>query len=164
MIKHLNKLGAVKVSAIITIGFLAGLLLIWPLIHTAEAREIPSQTFVLPSSTSVTHSANTYIILWQIETGHLVDATDGTFAVGTTWANAAIEDTLIDPHAENLLVWLATLPALDADIHYGFAVFDAATPAGTDVPTMGPFLYDPTTNRVYSDTNPISSRRVRVIQ
>lgn len=116
-----------------------------------KAATIASQTFVLPSSDSVTHTANTYIILWDKATGNLV-ADAGTIASGNTWTGGDIATAV---HAQNGTAWTATIPALDNQYEYVMCIYDAASPAKTDVPTMGPFLYDPETNNVYSDTNPM---------
>ena len=144
-----------KYAGKITIGLILAILLMvgvtWTVTDRAGAATIASQTFVLPSSSSVTHTTNTYIILWDKATGNLV-ADAGTIASGNTWTGGDIATAV---HAQNGTAWTATIPALDNQYKYVMAIYDAASPAKTDVPTMGPFLYDPVTNNVYSDTNPM---------
>ena len=117
-----------------------------------------SRTFVLPSSATVTHSANTYIILFDIATGDLVNASTGAVASTVTWGDADIATTV---HSENGLVYTATLPDLDSQYQYGLAVFDAASPAKTDTPTIGPIRYDPATGNTYTDSVPVLGNQVR---
>jgi hypothetical protein len=115
---------------------------------------------VLPSSSTVTHTANTYIVIWDRRTGNLV-ADAGTVAAANAWTDGDIATAV---HAENGTVWLATIPALESVYEYAMAVYDNASPAKTDVPTMGPFLYDPSSRTVFTDTNPITGNKTRVIQ
>ena len=146
MKKHI---GIIKVSFVL---LLASVLLAVAIIAIpAEAKTTVSQTFVLPSSSTITHTADTYIILWEAATGNLVNDA-GTIAVANTWTQGDIETTV---HNENGTVYTSTIPALDTTKVYSIAVYSNAAPAKTDVPTMGPFYYDPQTNRVYTDTNPI---------
>ena len=145
----------------VTIGLICIILALgitWTVTQQADAATIASQTFVLPSSSTVTHTANTYIILYQRQTGHLVDD-NGAIAGGNTWTGGDIATAV---HAQNGLVWTATIPALNSNVEYVMAVFDNVAPAKTDVPTMGPFLYDPEQNITYSDTNPIRRKNVGV--
>lgn len=142
-------LGIVLIIIAIAIAFMV-------VSRPAQADQSLSQTFTLPSSSSVTHTANTYIILWDIKTGNLV-ADAGTIAAGNTWTGGDIATAV---HAQNGLVWTATIPALDDQVEYGMAIFDAASPAKTDVPTMGPFLYDARINKAYTDTSPVQRANV----
>ena len=154
-----RKYGKIAVYTIITLMSLITVMVIASKAMAAVSTELTeSQTFVLPSSSSVTHTANTYIIIWDTETGNIVDA-NGVTAAGNTWTEGDIATAV---HAQNGLVWTATIPALNVNYKYGMAIFDAASPAKDDVPTMGPFLYDPRENIVYSDTNPIFDKRVRI--
>jgi hypothetical protein len=119
---------------------------------------IASQTFVLPSSSTVTHTANTYLVLWDKATGNLVDATTGAVAAGNVWGDCDISTTV---HAQNGTVFAATIPALDDSYNYVMAVYDNATPAKTDVPTAGPFFYSPATNITFTDANPVRKDHVK---
>ena len=147
----------------ITIGLILAIIIAmgitWTHIDRAGAATselTDAQTFVLPSTPTVTHTANTYIILWDTATGHLVNDA-GAIASGNTWTGGDIATAV---HAQNGLAWTATIPILNVNHTYAMAIFDAASPAKTDVPTMGPFLYDPRENIVYSDTNPIHDKKV----
>ena len=82
--------------------------LTWTVTQRAEAASTGAQTFVLPSSSTVTHTANTYIILWDKATGNLVDD-NGAIAAGNTWTGGDIATAV---HAQNGTVWTATIPAL----------------------------------------------------
>lgn len=140
--------------------FLAACVATWTLPREAQAATIASRTFALPSTSDVTHSANTYIILWDRATGNLVKD-DGTVAAANEWTDGDIATAV---HAQNGTVWIATIPALSTNYEYAIAVYDAASPAKTDVPTMGPFLYDPKSASVFSDTNPLEGRSVRTVR
>ena len=144
---------------VMVVLFVFVLAILWTFPMRVSASTVALQTFVLPSTSDVTHMANTYIILWDIGTGNLVNDA-GIVLAANGWTDGDIATAV---HDENGLVWTATIPALDTYYEYGFAVFDSAAPAKTDVPTMGPFLYDPKTNKVYSDTNPLKGGKVRSV-
>ena len=152
--------GKIAFGLLIALVITAGVFMALP--REVEAATHSARTFALPSTSSVTHTANTYIVIWDRYSGDLVTAADGTTSASVTWANAAIEDANIDAHGQNAALWLAAIPALDKGRQYALAVYDAASPATSDVPTMGPFLYDAESGIVYSDTNPINSTKVRV--
>ena len=152
-----SRLGKITLGLMLLIIATIGVILITASI--AQAATTPSHTFVLPSSSTVTHTANTYIIIWDRRTGNLV-ADAGTVAAANGWTDGDIATAV---HAQNGTVWLATIPALDGIYQYALAVYDAASPAKTDVPTMGPFLYDPAARTVFTDTNPINGNRTRTI-
>ena len=145
----MNRLGKVTIGLVLAMMLAIGVT--WMATYEVKAATIASRTFVLPSSSSVTHSANTYIILWDRATGDLV-ADAGTVEAGNTWTGGDIATAV---HAENGTVYTATIPALSDAYRYAMAIYDAASPAKTDVPTMGPFLYNAKTGAVFSDTNPI---------
>jgi hypothetical protein len=151
-----RKAGRIIVYGVIVLALLASLVL-WSIPKEAKAATVASQTFVLPSTDTVTHTANTYIILYDTATGNLVDD-NGAIAAGNTWTGGDIATAV---HAQNGLVWTATIPELSTAYEYGMAIFDAASPAKTDVPTMGPFLYDPVSNKTYTDTNPLRDNSVK---
>lgn len=153
-----SKLGKITIGLMIAIAIAIGI--IFAIAHPAQAYTTASHTFVLPSSSTVTHTANTYIIIWNRRTGDLVKD-DGSIASTNTWTEGDIATAV---HSENGLIWLATIPALDSVHSYAMAIFDAASPAKTDIPTMGPFLYDPSARTVFTDTNPIAGNKTRVIQ
>ena len=111
---------------------------------------IASQTFVLPNTPTVTHDTNTYLIIYDIATGNMANASTGAVAAGNTWGNCDIATAV---HAQNGQVYTATIPALDNSYRYAMAVFSAASPAKTDSPTDGPWIYDPVLNQTLTDTN-----------
>ena len=146
-----------KIAFIAVVAIWLAVAATWVVVNDTHAAT-GAQTFVLPSSSTVTHTANTYIILWDKATGNLV-ADAGTIAAGNTWTGGDIATAV---HAQNGTVWIATIPALDDNYTYVMAIYDAASPAKTDVPTAGPFLYDPDQNITFSDTNPIRRKNVGV--
>ena len=133
----------------------------WP--RQTEAATIGTHTFILPSTSGVTHSANTYIIIYDLATGNLVAQATGTVSASNAWGDADIATSV---HSENGLIYEATIPDLSDGYAYAMAIFDSASPAKTDVPTMGPFLYDPVESAaggsaLSSDTNPRSRGAVK---
>jgi hypothetical protein len=116
------------------------------------------QTFTLPSNPLVTHTSNTYIVLWDTSSGDLVNITSGTVYDSNTW-NVAYGETTV--HSNNGLVHTVLIPPLNRSLVYGMAVFDSATPLKTDVPTDGPYLYNPEINMAYESTNPSRNAKVR---
>ena len=155
-----NRIGKITVILLIAIMLFAAIV-------TVTSREAKAATatqlWTLPSNSIVTHSATTYVVVWERTSGDLVTAADGTTSSAVTWANAALEDpTYINVHAQNGLVYRVLIPPLNQSLKYALAIFDAATPAKADVPTMGPFIYDPVNNQIYTDTNPTDGAKVRV--
>ena len=153
-----------KYAGKITIGLIIAIIvavgITWTINQDAKAATVASRTFVLISNTSVTHTTNTYLVLWERQTGNIVDKSTGVIAAAEDWADNAI--TTDGQHGQNTAAWTYTLPALDSNKEYVMGVYSNGTPADDDAPTMGPFLYDPVNNITFSDTNPIRSKNVGV--
>ena len=132
--------------------------LTWTITQKAQARTTLAQTFVLPSSPSVTYDTATYILLWDQATGNFVTQATGVVAAGVTWANA---DIATAAHATNTEVWTATIPPLNTEIKYGMTIWSGANNSNADTFQAGPFIYDPILNMVFSDTNPIRGNHVK---
>ena len=153
----------------ITIGLVCIILALgitWTVTQQAQAATIAGQTLALPSTSTVTHDAATYLVIWDRSNGNLVGSPSGadpnfadTLTATNTWVNAAIATAV---HLQNGNAWIATTPSLSSDIEYVMGVYNNASPAKTDVPTQGPFLYDPAGNVTFSDTNPIRRKNVGV--
>jgi len=159
----MNRLGKVTIGLVLAMMLAIGVT--WMATYEAKAATIASQTFVLPSSSSVTHSADSYIVIWDRNTGNMVDAGSGVVSASTIWADAAIDENHgFSVHTQNATVYTATIPALSDAYRYALAVYDNATPTKGDAPTAGPFLYDPRFNVVFSDTNPVRSNMIHVVQ
>ena len=154
----------------ITIGLICILLALgitWTVTQQAQAVTVASKTFVLPSTSTVTHDANTYLVIWDRATGDLAYSLQGadpnlagTVAAANDWATTAVITTA--QHAQNTAVWTAALPPLDSNYEYVMGVYNNATPADDDVATQGPFLFDPEQGITFSDTNPIRRKNVGV--
>lgn len=113
-----------------------------------------AQTFTLPVGPSKSYTAP-YIILWDVDSGNMVNNTSGVPTLSLAWSSAAITSVLhtdVTIGGTNTFVYVFNFPALDSSYTYGLGVFDG-TPASTDLMVSGPFIYDPRTNRTYSDTN-----------
>ena len=124
----------------------------------AQAATHSSRTFVLPSSPSVTYDANTYLLIWDKNTGDLVATAGGSPAAATTWAEA---DIATAAHTNNTEVYTATIPALTTGYEYCITVWSGTNYSNADTFQSGPFLYDPDTGIVYTDTNPVRSGHVK---
>ena len=148
-----------KITLIGLICLILALGITWTVTQQAKATTIASQTFVLPSSPTVTYNAATYIMLYDRSTGNLIDGDDGTDNAAWSAVGAAIETA---PHATNTEVWTATIPALSSSVEYVMVIWTGANYAATDTFQAGPFLYDPEQNITYSDTNPIRRKNVGV--
>ena len=146
----------------ITIGLVCIILALgitWTITQQAKADTIPTQTFVLPSSPSVTYTTTTYILLWDMATGDFVTDSGGAVSAATTWANASIATAA---HSLNTEVWTATFPALSTNYKYGMTIWAGANDSNADTFQAGPFIYDPVNNITFSDTNPIRQKNVGV--
>lgn len=116
---------------------------------------IASQTFVIPDEPDNQAAiVNTHkLFIWDTATGNLANSSTGVVTAACTLAEAAIA---IAAHGQSTLVLTATIPALDNSYIYGMAVCQDNAPAsGFAELIAGPWLYDPVTNKTYSDTNPI---------
>ena len=149
-----------KYAGKITIGLLCLLLAVgitWTVNQDAKATTIAAQTFVLPSSPTVTYDAATYIMLYDRSSGDLMD--DATGVSGATWAGAAIATA---PHGVYTEAYTATIPPLDSNKEYVMVVWTGTGYANTDTFQSGPWLFDPEQGITFSDTNPIRRKNVGV--
>lgn len=151
----MKRYGKITVGLVLTMA----LVVAWMLAQNVIAAQHSGvKTFVLPTTDSVTHDTNTYLIIYDLNTGDLVDATTGIADSGNAWGDCDIATAV---HAENGVAWVATIPTLNLDYDYVMVAFSNATPAKTDTPTWGPFLYDAKYAMTYSDASPIRDGRVR---
>ena len=123
-----------------------------------------TQTFTIPEGSTDDWTAP-YLILWieGVANAPLVHKTTGTPLATNSWANSAIVCTdSATGTATNTLCWDCTIPPLDTKYKYGMAILDNASPADSDAMEAGPYLYDPLTNQVFTDTNPIFDNNVSV--
>ena len=151
-----------KYAGKITIGLICLILALgitWTVTQQAKATTIASQTFVLPSSPSVTYDAATYILIYDRSSGDLMD--DGTGVTGATWTNAAIATA---PKSATFYTeaYTATIPPLSSDVEYVMVVWTGTNYDNTDTFQAGPFLFDPAQGITFSDTNPIRRKNVGV--
>lgn len=102
-----------------------------------------SRTFVFDGSYT-----DAYIILFERNTGNLVNATTGEPASTVTWAQAKIDAA---QHAQSD-VWVATIPALLLGPEYTVYILDDYASAAKTQTASKAFYYDPRSDRAISYT------------
>lgn len=118
---------------------------------------LASQTFVLPSTPSITYDTNTYILLFDMATGDFVTAATGAVSASTAWSAA---DIATAAHANNTAAYTATIPELSSNYEYIMTVWSGTNYSTSDTFQAGPWLYDPRTNKTSTDANPQSGNKV----
>lgn len=120
-----------------------------------------NDTFILPNTPTVTYDAATYILLFDLNSGAFVHADTGVVSGSNVWS---VADIATVAHPANAAVYTTTLPALDLGYEYVMTVWSGTNYSTADTFQAGPWLYDPKTGKVYTDTNPIKNSRVRSIK
>lgn len=128
---------------------------------------IKSQTYVLPIR--LDHGINTagdvFALIETIDGVPVLEATGAVTTYSTTFADIAIDGALLESGTNTHNIGF-TIPALDSYYSYSIRFCENATPALATVVAdtiAGPFLYDPKTNKVFTDTNPHKNLKVRSI-
>jgi len=97
------------------------------------------------------------IVLRDLQTGNVLNATTGACTSTTAWAEGEIEGARHDIGGD----WVFTIPTVIASTReYILAVYDAAAGAVTKdtVPSASPLIYNVATGRTYSDLVPAPKR------
>ena len=122
-----------------------------------------ARTLVIPPRVDSGMETNFYMVLFDRDTGQLVDAATGVLSATTAWADAAF---IVTAHwtAQTISLWpVVSIPALPMGKNYGYACFDSASPLVADIPTRSG-LYSAETGSLFDDTCPTLFGRVAVIQ
>jgi hypothetical protein len=129
--------------------------------NTGDTRMITysSRKMTLDGNTGDRTMTAPYLVLFDYNTGNVVDKTTGVPGASETYAANAITPDGSAVHGESNL-WVFTIPPL-ADIYeYAFRICDAASPAKADASVLGGFL-DPKTLMTYTDGLSQGKLRIR---
>lgn len=155
MKKHYGKI----MLSIVFISLILSVIALLALKVQAADKYAPT-TMTIPNLHSPT---NQYLILYNIKTGELVNASDGSF--GATWANAAFDKSHWTNQTQTAITgWpVYLIPGLTRGVTYGFVLCDGTSPVKTDnIRRSG--LYDPSSGITYTPTVPVTDGEVRVRQ
>jgi hypothetical protein len=153
MKKHYGKivLGMVLISLILSIIALLAT-------KVQAANDYPATTLTIPNSNNL---KNPYLILYNVTTGALISASDGSF--GANWENAAFDKThLTNPTQAAISGWVVyEIPALTKGVTYGFVLCSSSTPSNSDKIYISG-LYDAKNGIPYTAIVPVMNGEVAI--
>ena len=159
--KHLRTLGIVKVSAILAIVFIAGLMIMWPMVREAKAATSSSGPFYVHNTGGAFSDIDlAYAIITDIDTGDIMNSSTGV--ADATWANC---DILFTQDVLNTAWAGCTLPALNTHKRYAIVIYEdgaEGTPVVSDTIAFEATRFDPVHKVTFTDTNPLFRNEVMV--